>query len=130
VIEEHGKYLFKNQLPEEQPYFQENLRMSFVLVVVTNVGQYFIVFPRGSYYRELVLTSGLLTNRLIQQKSYRRTKKINIGELLKYHPMDKSRYMIQNSWTSFSKVEEPDVGKLEAKMTIISRGQEARVSKG
>jgi hypothetical protein len=75
AAKEHGEYLFKNQLSEEQPYSKENLRMSFVLVGVTDVGQEFhlvlemLLLPRG-----LVLTSGLLTNGLIQEQSYCRTK--------------------------------------------------------
>jgi hypothetical protein len=45
AIEEHGKYLFKNQLLEKQQYFQENSRMSFVLVGVIDVGQEFNLVP-------------------------------------------------------------------------------------
>jgi hypothetical protein len=74
AIIEHGKYLFKNRLPEEQPCFQENSRTSFVLVMVPDIGQEFHLVPemlllqRGSY-----LTLGSLTNRLIHEQSYRRT---------------------------------------------------------
>jgi hypothetical protein len=54
VMEALGNYLFKNQLSEEQPYFQENSRTSFVLERVSDVGQDFHLvleiplLPRGS----------------------------------------------------------------------------------
>jgi len=43
---ELGNYLFENQLPEEQPCFQENSRTSFVLEGVPDVGQDFHLVPK------------------------------------------------------------------------------------
>jgi hypothetical protein len=48
ATEEYGEYLFKNQLPEEQPYSQENSRTSFVLVGVIDVEQEFHLVPEWS----------------------------------------------------------------------------------
>jgi len=82
ATEEHREYLFKNQLSEEQPYSQEKSRTSFVLVGVTNVGQEFHLVPKmllllkGHDFR-----SGLLTNGLIQEQSYCRTKSFTRGFL-------------------------------------------------
>lgn len=82
AIKEHGKYLLKNQLPEEQPCFQENSRMSFMLVGVLDVGQDFhlvperLLLPRGSN-----LTSRLLPNGLIEEQSYRRTNRYAEGSV-------------------------------------------------
>jgi hypothetical protein len=66
ATKEFSKYLFKNQLSKEQPYSQENSRMSFVLVGVTDVGQEFhLVLKMLLLLKGLVLTLGLLTNGFI-----------------------------------------------------------------
>jgi hypothetical protein len=69
---ELGNYLFENQLPEEQPCFQENSRTSFVLEGVPDVGQDFHLVPKLPLLpRGPDLTSELWPNRLIHGQLYR-----------------------------------------------------------
>jgi hypothetical protein len=69
VMEALGNYLFKNQLPEEQPYFQENSRTSFVLEGVPDVGQDFHLVPEiPLLLRGSDVTLELWPNRLIHRQ--------------------------------------------------------------
>jgi hypothetical protein len=72
AMEELGNYLFKNQLLEEQPCFQENSRTSFVLEGVPDVGQDFHLVPKMPLLpRGSNLTLELWPNELIHEQLYR-----------------------------------------------------------